>query len=312
MRIVWLNDRHLPTDSIAACGLCLGHFDGVHIGHRALIAELQRLNRERTIPLPLGVMCFSEPPTKYLDNPPTGQLTELDEKLKLLGEAGLDFAAIYDFPTIRHMSPEDFVKQVLLEDCNAQIAVCGFNYSFGAKGAGRPADLLRLFASGTERKLSVMDPICLAGSTVSSSLIRACLLEGKPEKAATLLGRPHALRGAVTEGKHLGRTLGLPTANLAFAPGALVPRHGVYAVQVHLDGKCYGGITNVGVRPTVEGEAVANSETFLFDFDGDLYGKSLQVDLLHFLREEQKFPSLQTLTDRIREDIRLTKQLLQK
>ena len=312
MRIVWLNDRHVPRDGIAACGLCLGHFDGVHIGHRALIAELQRQNRERATPLPLGVQLFSEPPTKYLDDPPTGQLTVLDEKLRLLGEAGLDFAAIYDFPAIRNMSPEDFVRQVLLEDCNAQMAVCGFNYSFGAKGVGRPADLSRLFADGKTRRLSVMDPIRLAGDTVSSSLIRTCLLEGKPEKAAMLLGRPHALRGTVSEGKHLGRTLGLPTANLAFASGALVPRHGVYAVRVHLDGKCYGGIANVGVRPTVEGDAAANSETFLFDFDGDLYGKTIKVELLRFLREEQKFPDLCALTDRIRKDIDLAKQLLQK
>lgn len=302
MRIISLQKNRTVTLS-DGCGLCLGHFDGVHRGHLALFEELKRRSAALGTHLPLGVFLFSTPPTATLNKSPTPQLTTLDEKLALIAAAGLDFAVLYDFPTIKDMPPEDFVSKVLIGDCHAKILVCGFNYTFGAKGAGTPADLGRLFAASEGRALSVMPPVMDGPYTVSSSLVRAMLQGGHPDDAARLLGRPYTLTGQVCEGRQLGRTMGLPTANLAFPAGALVPMHGVYAVTVRVGKKTYTGICNVGVRPTVATDGRVNCETFIFDFDGDLYGKLVEVSFLYFLREERKFDDLAELEAQIRRDI---------
>ncbi|MBQ3063997.1 MAG: riboflavin biosynthesis protein RibF [Clostridia bacterium] len=289
------------------CGLCLGHFDGVHRGHLALIEELKRRNKARASRLPLGVFLFSTPPTATLNKAPTPQLTTLDEKLRLMAAAGLDFAVLYDFPAIKDMLPADFVSKVLIAECHAKILVCGFNYTFGAKGAGTPADLGRLFATREGHDLSVMPPVTDGPYTVSSSLVRAMLSGGHPDDAARLLGRPYTLTGEVGEGQRVGRTMGLPTANLLFPAGALVPMHGVYAVTIRIGKQTYTGICNVGVRPTVATGGQVNCETFIFDFDGDLYGKLVEVSFLYFIREERKFEGLTELEAQIRRDIERAK-----
>lgn len=307
MRVIQLNHKAVPLSLANGCGLCLGHFDGVHIGHRALVDELKRLNAAREQKLPLGVLCFTTPPTATLNKSPTPQLTTLEEKLTLMREAGLDFAVLYDFPAIKDMSPMQFIDDILIGECNAKMLVCGFNYSFGAHGAGTPADLLSHFDSKGERSLSIMPPITDGPYTVSSSLIRAMLQGGHPDDAARLLGRPYSLSGKVKDGRRLGRTMGLPTANLTFPAGGLVPMHGVYAVTVKIGNRTHTGICNIGVRPTVNNGKDVNCETFIFDFKGDLYGKDLEVFFLRFLREEQKFEDLAALEAQIRCDIERAK-----
>ncbi len=302
MRVISLQkNKNIVLD--AGCGLCLGHFDGVHRGHLALIEELKRRNTARNTHLPLGVFLFSTPPTATLNKAPTPQLTTLDEKLALMAAAGLDFAVLYDFPSIKDMSPADFVQRVLMNECHAKILVCGFNYTFGAKGAGTPADLGRLFATHEGHELSVMPPVMDGPYTVSSSLVRAMLSGGHPDDATRLLGRPYTLTGQVGEGQRLGRTMGLPTANLLFPTGALVPMHGVYAVTVRIGKRTYTGICNVGVRPTVAPDGHVNCEVFIFDFNGDLYGRLVEISFLYFIREERKFDGLTELEAQIRRDI---------
>ena len=307
MRVIQLNRKTVPLSLANGCGLCLGHFDGVHIGHRALVDELRRLNAARGQKLPLGVLCFTTPPTATLSKSPTPQLTTLEEKLSLMGAAGLDFAVLYDFPAIKDMPPVQFIDDILIGECNAKMLVCGFNYSFGARGAGTPADLLKHFGSKSDHSLSVMPPVTDGPYTVSSSLIRAMLQGGHPDDAARLLGRPYSLSGTVKDGRRLGRTMGLPTANLTFPAGGLVPMHGVYAVTVKIGKRTYTGICNIGVRPTVNDGKDVNCETFIFDFKGDLYGRSLEVFFLRFLREEQKFKDLAALEAQIRCDIERAK-----
>ena len=310
MQIIQLKHPKVPLSFANGCGLCLGHFDGVHIGHRALVDELCRLNAARKQKLPLGVLCFKTPPTVTLSKSPTPQLTTLNEKLALMQAAGLDFAVLYDFPTVKDMPPERFIEDILIGECNAKMLVCGFNYSFGAMGAGTPNDLVSHFANANEREVSVMPPVKDGAYTVSSSLIRAMLQGGHPDDAARLLGRPYTLSGIVKDGRRLGRTMGLPTANLTFPQGSLVPMHGVYAVTVRLGKRTYTGICNVGVRPTVNDGKDVNCEVFIFDFEGDLYGKELSVCFLHFLREEQKFDDLAALESQIRCDIERAKKCL--
>ena len=311
MQIINLKKNGEAISLAEGCGLCLGHFDGVHVGHRALVTQLQKMNAARQAPLPLGIMCFSTPPTKTLDKNPTPQLSTLTQKLRLLGECGLDFAVLYDFPTIKDMSPDDFIRRVLIMDCNAKMLVCGFNYSFGARGAGKPEDLARYFATQPNRTLHVHPPVTMGGYTVSSSVVRTMLQNGHADDAARLLGRPYSLTGRVETGKQLGRTLGLPTANLTFPCDTLVPLHGVYAVTVRIGAKTFEGISNVGVRPTVTTDtATANCETFIFDFEGDLYGKEIEVQFLRHLREERRFESLATLQAQIKRDIEIAKELV--
>jgi len=302
VHIVQFNKR-VPLSLSEGSGLCLGHFDGVHVGHKALFDELKRLNDTRDRRLPLGVLCFTTPPTATLSKSPTPQLTTLQEKLDLIKAAGLDFAVLYDFPAVKDMPPEQFVSDILIGECNARLLVCGFNYSFGAKGAGTPEDLSYYFEIPGERTLSVMPPVTDGPYTVSSSLIRAMLMGGHPDDAARLLSRPYSLTGTVVDGRRLGRTMGLPTANLTFGAGALVPMHGVYATTVKIGANTYQGISNVGIRPTVNNGGDVNCETFIFNFKGDLYGKEMKINFLHFLREEHKFENLDALEAQIRCDI---------
>ncbi|MBR7112417.1 MAG: bifunctional riboflavin kinase/FAD synthetase [Clostridia bacterium] len=309
MRIISFK-KTLPLSFSCGTGLCLGHFDGVHVGHKALFEELKRRNAARAQKLPLGVLCFTTPPTATLNKQPTPQLTTLEEKLALIAAAGLDFAVLYDFPSIKDMPPEQFVSEILVGECNAKMLVCGFNYSFGAHGAGTPTDLERLFCTQDDRALSVMPPVTDGPLTVSSSLVRALLLGGHPDDAARLMARPYTLTGTVTDGRRLGRTMGLPTANLTFPDGALVPLHGVYAVTVKIGTRTYQGISNVGTRPTVNHGRDVNCETFIFDFKGELYGREIKICFLHFLREEQKFEGLDELEAQIRCDIERAKQYL--
>ena len=309
MQIVDLKHPERPFE-ITDCGLCLGNFDGVHRGHRALIRELQKQNGQRTSPLPLGAFLFTTPPSIILSAQPTPQINTTEEKLELLRDAGLRFAILYDFEELCHLSPEDFVYRILMETCHCRLAVCGFNYTYGAKGAGNAETLMQTFGSQPNRTLSVVPPVLDGTQPISSSVIRSMLERGHPEDAARLLGRPFFLTGKVTDGRHIGRVMGFPTANLSFAEGSLIPAHGVYVSTIHTGRRTYTGISNVGTRPTFDDGDTVNCETFLFDYKGDLYGKTLRVSLLRFLRAEKKFPSMEALEKQIVQDIARAKEYL--
>lgn len=310
MRIVDLKDREKKR-SVTECGLCLGNFDGVHRGHRALIDELVSLRGKQAESLPLGALLFSKPPSLILAPRPVPQLTTLEEKLNLLGEAGLDFAVLYDFEELKDLSPDDFVQRILIDECRCRMAVCGFNYSYGARGAGTPVTLAGTFGARHGHSLSIVGPVTDGDTPISSSAIRVLLQQGRPEDAARLLGRPFSLAGKVTNGKHVGGAMGFPTANIAFPQWGLVPMHGVYLSAVRIDGRDLYGISNVGVRPTFNDGEQINCETFVFDFDGDLYEKTIRVSLLRFLREERRFTSELALRDQILADVAQARAYLQ-
>jgi riboflavin kinase/FMN adenylyltransferase len=290
------------------CGLCLGNFDGVHLGHKALVKELIRLNSLRRDRLPLGALLFSKPPSAYLQGKAVPQLTTFEEKLRLLQREGLQFAVIVDFPDLMNLSPDDFVREILIQQCHCRIAVCGFNYSYGSRGAGSPEDLVRTFGSQPDRTVGVVPPVTDGKDTVSSTAVRKQLAAGHPEDATRMLGHPFTLIGKVTEGRHVGTVMGYPTANLTFPDGLLVPAHGVYLTSIKIGRRSFFGISNVGIRPTFEDDSEAvNCETFLFDFKGNLYDKTMQVSFLRFLRAERKFADRQALTDQIKRDIERAK-----
>lgn len=288
------------------CVLALGCFDGVHLGHAAVIKEAERV--ANSLALPLAVWSFREPPRNFFSKNTVPLLTTPEEKGAIIATMGAH--TLYSLPfdaTIAAMSAEDFFS-LLCEDLSAKHIVCGFNFTFGAMGRGNTV-LLQSLCAQNGVGLSVLPPTTLDGETVSSSRIRACLEKGKPEEAARLLGRPYALCAEVIHGQHLARDLGFRTANQCFPEGKAVPRYGVYAVRAHADGAVCYGIANVGMRPTVRGTLLC-CETHLFDFSGDLYGKTLTVEFLHFLRPEQAFDSLDALTAQVKRDIETAKSLL--
>ncbi|MBR7182218.1 MAG: riboflavin biosynthesis protein RibF [Clostridia bacterium] len=295
---------------LGECGLCLGNFDGVHIGHRALIRELKRLNSERAVPLPLGAFCFEFPPSAYLCERAVPQIVTNEEKLELFRQAGLNFVIFADFAKLKDLDPDDFVREVLLRDCHCRMAVCGFNYTYGARGAGTAERLAETFGTQPSCTLSVVPNVVDRGMTVSSSAIRKLLLAGHPEDAARLLGRPFFIRGSVSDGKHIGRAMGFPTANISFPQGGLVPAHGVYLTTVRIARRTYYAITNVGTRPTFDDGEAVNCESFLFDFNGDLYGKRLEISFLRFLRAERAFASREELEAQIARDIARAKEYI--
>ena len=278
--------------------LCLGNFDGVHIGHRQLIAEARDLRREWFPNAALCVFCFSAPSGDYLSDHPQPHLSTLSQKLMLFAECGVEYAILADFAEIRAFSPSDFIRNVLQDSCNAVATVCGFNYRFGKGGAGTPKLL------GEQIPTSVCAEVRDDGETVSSTRIRRLIADCRLEDANRLLGRPLALSAPVIHGKSLGQKLGFPTINQAFHARMIVPPHGVYVTECLVDGKRFRGVSNVGVHPTVDDHAAVNCETHLLDCDADLYGQTATVSFLKFLRAEQKFDSVDNLKRQVAADVK--------
>ena len=295
--------------------VAIGNFDGVHRGHRALIAEAKIQAEARRSPL--AVLSFEPHPQEYFrPSPECFRLTPLRTKARLLADLGVDalFALTFDGDMARR-SPQDFVETVLVESLGISGAVVGHDFEFGQKRAGNLATLAYM---GEMEGFSVtaFDTVTASGDEkISSTLIRRLLKEAKPEEAARLLGRPWAIEARVEHGDARGRTMGFPTANMHLGH-CLAPAFGVYAVRVNiLEGDRavarHDGVANFGVRPMYQVE-VPLMETHLFDFDGDLYGKYLSVELIRYIRPEAKFAGLPELIAQIGADAAKAREILAK
>lgn len=283
--------------------VCIGNFDGVHRAHRSLLETAQRSG------LPCTVYTFSPHPSVLLGHPSKRLITE-EKKAALLETCGADI--LYTEPCTRaflSQSPEDFAKEVLCRRLGARHVFVGFNFTFGQNGKAGPSDLAALGAR-LGFCVSVMPKMSEDGVTISSSAVRAAVAEGNFPLAAKLLGRAHSYDGCVLPGKALGRTFGYPTANLVPEEGLLLPPFGVYAVRVLLDGKMYGGVANVGVNPTVEQSGRTKIEAHLFDFNGNLYGKRIEIAFYGMIRREKTFPSPEALFAQIEKDAASAKKCL--
>lgn len=279
--------------------VALGNFDGLHLGHMAVINSAKNLaSRLDAIPI---ICTFSEHPMKVLTGqaPPmifTGEVREEAFRNTGIQVVKLDFAALKD------MSPKDFFEEILMKRLYAKGICCGFNYTFGALGKGT-SKTMEEYCRLNGITFCASPPAMLDGEVISSTRIRKALESGNVELAARMLGRPFRYRQQVVDGDHRGRTWGIPTINQKFDKDLIVPKHGVYASQCTVDGKHYYGATNIGVRPTVEEGEDVSSETFLLDYDGDLYGKYVDIALLQFLRPEKKFDNFDELQAQIKRDI---------
>ncbi len=281
--------------------VALGCFDGVHLGHTHVISAAKR--QAERLGLPCLVWAFSKPPRNFFSPGSVPLLTDEDEKAALIEALGVDaFGSIPFDETVASLRAEAFMEDILLTRLHAAAVVCGYNYSFGAGGVGN-TELLARFCREHDITLTVTEPVVYDGISVSSSMIREAIADGRPELASALLGRPYSLRAPVIRGQALARELGFPTLNQPLRKGLAVPRFGVYVSRIPSpEGQSRYGITNVGKRPTAY-EHTPCAETHIFDFSGDLYGKTLTVELLHFLRPETPFPSLDALREQVNRDI---------
>lgn len=285
----------------------LGFFDGVHLGHQALLAACCRLAQEQGSQ-PAAVT-FDLPPAAVLQGNPPRMINTLQDRLALLERYGMESVAVYPATAqTLSVSWQDFLAELI--NRSAVGFVCGSDYRFGCKGAGN-AQILQDFCQKRGLPCVIVPEQTMDGEKISSTRIRALLEHGQLQEANRLLGHPHILTGTVVSGQRLGRTLGIPTANLLFPQELLIPKCGVYACKVAVGGREYAAVTNIGTRPTVGGDCVT-AEPFLLDFSGDLYGKQLTVSFYKFLRPEKKFPSLGELKEEILKNVRQTREFFEK
>jgi len=280
--------------------VALGTFDGVHLGHRAILGTAVTHAREAGLQ---ALACtFEQHPIEILQPARAPRsITTVEERLALIAETGVDGVVVLSFtPELAAVEPEAFVKEVLLGRLRAQQIVVGFNHRFG-RGARGDAGLLQELASRLGFQAHVVPPLTVGGVPVSSSEVRTALQRGDVVAAARFLGRPYAIGGTVTSGAGRGRTLGFPTANLAPDGNLLIPR-GVYGCLAHVDGVVHPTVVNIGVRPTFA-ETTLAIEAHLLDFTGDLYGRRMRLDFMLHLREEMRFSSVEDLKAQIARDV---------
>lgn len=288
--------------------IALGFFDGVHLGHGALLTRT--VERARELGAVSAGCTFESHPAAVISGRSAPLLTTVAERERLMRDIyGVDEMLVLPFDRDMMALPWDrFVREWLVERLAACHLVVGRDYRFGYRGEGDPQRLSALCGE-LGLGLDVVEQVRLDGVTVSSSHIRALVAAGDMDSACRYLGHPYLLRGVVRHGKGLGGTLGFPTVNLALTEGWLEPAHGVYAAQVVLeDGTRYPAATNIGVRPTVDDGEAVTVESFLLDFDGDLYGKTVWLELYHRLRPERSFESLEALQAEVKRNAEETRE----
>ncbi len=285
----------------------LGVFDGVHLGHQALLKACREL--ADSLGCQAGVVTFSSHPDGLVLGKAPNLINTAPDRERLLRSFGADCVIELPFDEhMMHMPWQDFYR-LLAEQYQAAGFVCGEDFRFGDRGAGN-ATLLQKLSEEQNLPCRVIPKQKIGDITVSSTYIRRLLEMGEMAEAVRFLGHPHILTGKVVAGQKLGRTIGIPTANLSLPEGLAQPKKGVYACKAAIDGKSYLAVTNVGNRPTVAGENLT-VESWILDFDGDLYGKEITLSFYDFLREEKKFPDLQTLQAQIQEDSRKVRKIFQ-
>lgn len=279
--------------------LTIGNFDGVHLGHQALIGHV--VAEARTMGVRSALMTFHPHPQSILRQAPPPMITTVPLRLRLFEQLGLDAAYFVPFTrALAHLSPLQFVTDYLLSYFQVRKLIIGFDFHFGRNREGS-AEVLRALSAQHGFGFEVFPEVSLAGDKVSSSRIRKALAAADFAAAERLLGRPYSVLDTVQHGEERGRRLGFPTLNVIPEERLPLP-FGVYASRVALGGRRFDGVSNYGVRPTVDGTHQPTLETYLFDFEGDVYGEEVEVFPLHLLRPERKFPSLEALTVQIAAD----------
>ena len=294
---------------IKETAIALGTFDGVHLGHQELIKRT--VNAAKAKGLASGVFTFSNHPKNViLKKDAVKNILYKKEKEDIIQSLGVDY--LFDIPftqDIMGMEKEEYVKKLLVDRCKAKVISCGYNHRFGYKALGDTKALEELGLKYGYDAI-VMEPFKIDNNVVSSTLIRTQIASGRVDKCLAYMGRYYAIRGEVVVGNRLGRKIGFPTSNLVIDLSMVTPPNGVYVTYCTYNNKRYPSVTNVGIKPTIESQEnesevrVKNVETHIFDFDNELYGKTITVEFLRKLRDEVKFDDIQDLADQIVRDCR--------
>lgn len=288
--------------------IAIGKFDGIHKGHQRLLREIFEAKSQG---LKAAVFTFDPSPTVFLKGSSVRELMTKEEKRTQFAGMGVDYLVEYPFNMeTAAVSPEDYVNRFLLHKMNAALIAAGEDVSFGYMGAG-DAGLLKKLAEENGVQVTIIPKLSYNGREISSTYVREAVQEGNMELAMLLMGQPYSVQGIVAHGNQIGRTIGMPTVNVHPGESKLMPPNGVYCATVHLaqeEESClkervFHGVTNVGYKPTVQQEKRLGVETFIFDFDENLYDREITVSLHHFLRPERKFDSLAALQEAISQDV---------
>jgi len=290
--------------------IALGFFDGVHLGHSALMQRALEIGAEKGL-VP-SVITFDAHPLNLVGDTVIPLINSPEDRAGLIRRIfGIDDIIFLHFDKVTASMPWDMFIDHLVCEFGARFLVAGYDFRFGHKGRGN-SELLKLKCAESDIGCEII-PVVKCGDIISSSTyIRELLADGDMERVNTFLGHPHVLTDVVRYGYRLGRTLGTPTINMCFQPGVLVPAFGVYATIVHLeDGSSRVGITNIGVRPTVDDSSQITAETHILEYQGNLYGHQVRIDFYKRLRPEIKFDSISKLKAQIQEDCIATQQYFQ-
>ncbi|MBR5046697.1 MAG: bifunctional riboflavin kinase/FAD synthetase [Eubacterium sp.] len=296
MQYIMSSDFQIQNSAVA-----LGKFEGIHLGHQLLLNELMKQKEKG---LNSVVFTFDIPPKAVIQGNRNYSLifTKTERRL-FLEKQGIDILVEHPFTKeFAASTPEEFIRDVLMEKMDARAIVVGSDFHFGKKRSGN-VDTLREASARYGFELIILNKVQSDGREISSTRIRKLIECGKMEEAAQLLGRNFSIYGQVIHGRALGRTIQIPTANIRPEDLKLIPPNGVYLSKVHIDDKVYKGITNIGVKPTVEEIPVKGVETYIFDFSEDIYGKNIDVELLHFHRAELRFKDVNELKEQMNKDI---------
>ncbi|MER3434070.1 MAG: bifunctional riboflavin kinase/FAD synthetase [Leptolyngbya sp. ERB_1_1] len=293
---MWITSS--PTTALTPTAVALGNFDGIHLGHRQVITPVLDNDGDSRA----TVVTFNPHPKEFFTGEPRSLLTPQEEKVLYLEEIGVEQLVLLPFNReLASLTPQQFVEEILVNQLQARQVSVGADFCFGCKRTGTAEDL-QAIAATFGIGVSIVPLLRFQGTRISSSAIREALLSGALQTANRMLGRPYRLIGQVVKGQQIGRTIGFPTANLQLLDDKFVPRQGVYGVRVSgIGSDPILGVMNIGNRPTVNGLS-QTIEVHLLDWSGDLYGKTLIVELEEFIRPEQKFDSLEALKAQINSD----------
>ena len=279
--------------------VAIGKFDGVHRGHQKLLQRILDWKKEG---LQAVVFTFDPPPAVFFEQTTQKELTTQTEKRKLFEQMGID--VLIEFPlnvNTAATKPVNFIEQSLVSKLKAKKIAAGTDLSFGYRGAGNCA-LLQKMAETYHYEVKIIDKVCLDGKEISSTFVRKEVEEGNMELAEKLLGYPYTVNGIVQHGQKLGRTINMPTVNLLPIADKLLPPRGVYFSKIYWENREFYGVTNIGCRPTVSDSASISVETYIYQFNEELYGHEITVALLHYRRPEMKFQNIEELKHQMPKD----------
>ena len=298
--------KNVPAQARSAV-LAIGNFDGVHRGHQALLRAASAIGRE--LGAPAGALIFEPHPREFFHpEEPHFHLTPLPQKLAIFDRLGLDIAVVLPFDAqLAALSADEFVDRVIVDGLGARHVVIGHDFFFGRNRGGTP-ETMQAAASRAGFGLTVIPPVAEDGEVFSSSAIRLRLAQGDVRGAARLLGREWRVAGTVVGGAKRGTGLGFPTANIPLPRGTALG-HGIYAVRVHIDGEVHDGAAYLGTRPTYD-NGMPVLEVFLLDFDGDLYGRDIEVEFVDFIRADRKFDTSEALIAQMQADCARARDIL--